>query len=106
MTLIACGECGGDVSSEAKACQKCGAALPSTKWWLWIPLALLTVFFGYGFIAASSPEAKAKASARAAISYCWDQQGRQSLSGGEQQFVAGACEMMEKDFQTKFGLRP
>ena len=46
MSLTSCNDCGNQVSNSAKACPKCGAKMPRTKWWLWIPLAfflLITV---------------------------------------------------------------
>lgn len=44
MTLMKCDECGGDVSSEAKACPKCGAK-PRQSGGIWIVLFLS--FIGY-----------------------------------------------------------
>ena len=32
MALIACKDCGGDVSSDAKACPKCGAPIAQPLW--------------------------------------------------------------------------
>lgn len=58
MALIACKECNKEISSEAKACPSCGAKVPHTKWWLWIPLSLGVAFLGYGF---SIPEWEARA---------------------------------------------
>lgn len=58
MALIACKDCGTEVSNSAKACPKCGAKVPRTKWWLWIPLALVAAFLLYG---ASIPEYEAQA---------------------------------------------
>lgn len=50
MALIACKECGTEVSSKASACPKCGAKVPHTKWWLWVPLALIVFIFVIGAI--------------------------------------------------------
>lgn len=50
MTLIACKECGNEVSTQASACPKCGAKVPRIKWWLWIPLGLLAALFLIGII--------------------------------------------------------
>lgn len=50
-----------------------------------------------------SPERDARVRDRAAIDYCWKQQERKSLAPDEQRFIAGACEMMEGDFQKKYG---
>lgn len=64
MSLIACIECGSEVSTTAKACPKCGAKVPKTKWWLWIPLSLVVAFFVFPYI-AYSPEERTAISARA-----------------------------------------
>jgi hypothetical protein len=58
MALTGCKECGGQFSTTAKACPQCGAKVPHTKWWLWIPLALLTAFLIFGF---SIPEYESRA---------------------------------------------
>lgn len=54
MALIPCKECGNEVSTDAKACPKCGAKVPHTKWWLWGPLAVFLVIFIWG--AATGPK--------------------------------------------------
>ena len=53
-----------------------------------------------------SPEAQAKADARGAISLCWENQAKKSNDPATARFVAGACEMMESDFKTKYGVSP
>lgn len=106
MALINCHECSEEISDSAAACPKCGAKVPKFKWWLWIPLGLLAAFFGYGIVASSSPEAEEKAKARAAIAHCWDGYEAKSLAPGEQRFIAGACELMEQEFLTKYGFKP
>ncbi len=58
MALTSCKECGGQVSTTAKACPQCGAKVPHTKWWLWIPLTLLLAFLAFGF---SIPEYEGRA---------------------------------------------
>jgi RNA polymerase subunit RPABC4/transcription elongation factor Spt4 len=50
MALSSCKECGNEVSTEASACPKCGAKVPRTKWWLWVPLGLVVVLFVFGAI--------------------------------------------------------
>ena len=42
MALIACKECGGEVSSKAKTCPKCGIKLPKPRY---IAKAMLILFF-------------------------------------------------------------
>lgn len=51
MSLIKCNECDNMLSESAKACPQCGAKQPKTKWWLWIPLALIAIFFTIGALA-------------------------------------------------------
>ena len=45
MALITCKDCGHKVSTDAKACTQCGARILKTKWWLWILLGLIFLFF-------------------------------------------------------------
>lgn len=106
MALMPCKECGNEVSTDAKACPKCGAKVPKTKWWLWVPLGLVVAFLGFGAVVGSSPEAQEKAQARSAIDLCWEEQKRKSFDARTQRFVAGACEMMETEFTKKHGHRP
>ena len=54
MALIPCKECGNEVSTDAKACPKCGAKVPYTKWWLRGPLTFSLVIFIWG--AATGPK--------------------------------------------------
>ena len=109
MAIISCKECHEGVSDTAERCPHCGTEVPGPKIWPWvvgIPAAILTVFLMIGAERASSPEGKARSKARAAISYCWEQQDRKSLSLGSQQFIAGACEQMEQEFMDKYGVSP
>jgi hypothetical protein len=53
-----------------------------------------------------SPEAKAKSNARHAIKQCWSEQEKKSNSPSQAQFVAGACEMMERQFTEKYQTTP
>lgn len=70
MALIACGECGKQISDKAASCPHCGApsaakteplpleeprAARKRRLWLWIPLGLLAAFLVY---AALLPEYK------------------------------------------------
>jgi hypothetical protein len=106
MTLVACKECGTEVSTSAKACPKCGSKVPKTKWWLWVPLGLGAAFLLFGAVVGRSPEAQGKGQARRAIDLCWEEQKRKSFDAGTQNFVAGACEMMENKFTERYGHRP
>lgn len=122
MALVACHECGHNVSTTAKACPSCGAAPPPTP----VPHVrppLLTgagwviLIFGLGagllvllvLIAAMrgpSPKAKEKGQERAAIDLCWKDYERRSLDPSNKRFVASACELMEKRFREKHGVEP
>ncbi|WP_323142806.1 hypothetical protein [Massilia phyllosphaerae] len=53
-----------------------------------------------------TPEQHEKSVARLAISNCWDDQSKKSLEPGEARFIAMACEKMENDFITKYGVKP
>jgi uncharacterized protein (UPF0212 family) len=109
MSLVACKECGGDTSTKASACPKCGAKIPRAKWWLWVPLglvALLFVFVVFVVVVGNSTEVTAKGNARRAIGSCWKEQKRKSLEPSMQRFVASTCEMMEKKFTEEYGVNP
>ncbi|HFZ5262895.1 TPA: hypothetical protein ACIK6T_004651, partial [Yersinia enterocolitica] len=73
---------------------------------LLVIVALLILFFGYGMYASSTPEGKAKATDRNAIDYCWSTHEKKSNSDSQQRFIAGACEKMESDFKSKYGVNP
>ncbi len=103
---MSCKECGSEVSTNAKACPKCGAKVPKIKLWLWVPLGLVVAFFGFGSIVDNSPKAEEKVQARRTIDFCWEEQKRKSFDSSTQRFVAGVCEKMEVDFTKKYGHRP
>lgn len=108
MALIACRECGNEISTDARACPKCGAInrQPKSKTWLLIPLFLIAVVFIWGLSISNTPEAKAKARERAAIDMCWEEHERKSLDPATQRFVASTCEMMEDKFRKEHGVNP
>ena len=54
----------------------------------------------------NSPEAKEKASKRHGIDYCWSTYKNKSNSEEEKRFIAGACEKMEDDFRSAYGVNP
>ncbi len=39
------------LSKSAKSCPQCGAKMPKTKWWLWIPIGIVIIFFAIGVLA-------------------------------------------------------
>lgn len=106
MALVACRECGHQVSTEANACPKCGARVPRTKWWLWVPIGLVAAFLGFGAMVGGTPEAQEKSQQQAAVRLCWDEQSRKSLSPDAARLAAGAYEMMEARFRDRWGHHP
>lgn len=58
MSLIKCTECDNMLSKSAKTCPQCGAKIPKTKWWLWIPLGLISVFILIGLLAPEDQNRK------------------------------------------------
>jgi hypothetical protein len=53
-----------------------------------------------------SPEAKAKADARASIENCWQGYERKSLDPDQKRFIAAACELAEQKYRAKYGTAP
>lgn len=74
-------------------------------WWLVliIPVALFLLMLVIGSIAGPPDD---RAQARGAIDLCWAEQKRKSLDPGSQRFIAGTCEMMERQFREKYGVAP
>ena len=69
MTLIACKECGSEMSDTADACPKCGAKLLRRNWapLIWIGLPLVAVV---GFLAIGTSMPQYEKDAKAARSVC------------------------------------
>lgn len=125
MALIACWECGKEISDSAAVCPHCGAAAkaapgaapaPSVqaaetpskggwlKWVLGVPAALLAAFLLFGALQPDNPE---KTQARRAHAQCLDElasadRARNGASG----FIAGTCERMRRDFRERYGVDP
>lgn len=72
-------------------------------WIVGVPVGLFILMLIIG--ALSGPPSE-KSNARAAISTCWSEQQRKSATPGEQRFIAGACEQMERDFEVKYRAKP
>lgn len=56
MAMSTCTECGGELSTKARACPKCGAVVPKPKVWPWIvgvPIALIAALLISG---ANTPD--------------------------------------------------
>ncbi len=106
MALVKCGECGNEISNKAQACPKCGAKPPKTPVFLYFIggiAGLFVIFIGIGLLA---PSGGARSHDRQVIEICWQDHERKSLTGAEKRFIAGTCEMLEKEFQTKHNARP
>lgn len=105
MALIKCAECGGSVSTEAKACPHCGAAVGKRASYLWLialPIGAVVVFLAIGFI-NSSPM---KSRERAAIDECW-KTARTIITGSAARKLADAtCRSMIDEFERKHGPSP
>ena len=67
------------------------------KWILGVPAGL----FALTMIVGTANSDPARNSGRASIALCWQDHDRKSLSLGEKQFIASACEKMERDFRAK-----
>lgn len=107
MAITHCAECKAQISTTASACPQCGARVPKTKWWLWIPLGLVGGFFLIGsMLAANDPQSGERADARRVIDLCWQEQKRASLSRGSQQFIAQSCERLEDEYRRKYNRNP
>lgn len=106
MALITCKECSKEYSDTAAACPSCGARIKKPRLWLRIPLALAALFFAWAALRDRSPEEIEMAQQRSAVKLCWEEQARKSNSVGSAQFIAGACERMETEFEKKYGHKP
>lgn len=71
----------------------------------WFFGGLLLVFVAWAAIKGATTD-DGRDQARAAIKMCWEEQRRASHAPAEARFAAGACEMMERDFEGRYGVRP
>ncbi|MFK7090516.1 hypothetical protein AAFM71_17045 [Chromobacterium violaceum] len=109
MALVACYECKKEISSEASSCPHCGAKKPSNvKTYLLGTFGVIIAWAIYAISTTdtSSPEAREKLTAQAAIEKCRETQRRDSLDAGQKQFLAGVCEDMESKYMAKYGTKP
>lgn len=74
-------------------------------WWLIliIPVGIFLLLMLIGTLSGPPSE---RQTARMAIELCWKEQSRKSLDPGSQRFIAGSCEMMEREFRAKYGANP
>lgn len=73
--------------------------------WPWVVGGVIALLV-FVVAAGNTPEAKAKADARAAIEFCWKEQQRKSLDPSSQRFVASACESLEQKFRDQYHVNP
>lgn len=66
----------------------------------------MAVVIGLVLVFGSSESNSQKAAARRVIELCWQDHDRKSLDPETKRFVAGACEMKEREFVTKYGHNP
>lgn len=64
MPLVPCKECSTPIATSARTCPQCGARRSRTRWWFWVPIYLLMIFFAFPYI-AYSPAERAAIRARA-----------------------------------------
>ena len=99
--LVACKECGKEVSDQAPTCPACGARVKRGPW----GLVLLTIagafaaFMAYGFYLTSLPGAAEAGRARDAYNVCVGLAQRQGDS-------TLPCDRIIDDFMAKYGRRP
>lgn len=74
--------------------------------YLAIAVFLISVIIISATGANQSPADVAKTKERDAIKLCWQEYERKSIGPAEKQFIAGACEMMEKKFEDKHRAKP
>lgn len=74
--------------------------------YLAIAIFLVSVILISATGANQNPADEAKAKERDAIKLCWQEYERKSIGPAEKQFIAGACEMMEKKFEDKHRAKP
>lgn len=108
MALIACKECGESVSSEAKACPKCGAPVPQAKnhGWAWL-IGIPVVGFGLWMVkVGNDPVAQEKARDRDVFELCMKDLENPLTDPGAKNFIRGTCAKMKADFREKYGVEP
>lgn len=108
MALVACEECGKEISARADACPHCGVKMkkPSILWKV-VALPVVIAFLAFVVIGVLMPaEPYQQTDARMAIKVCWEQQSKKSNDPGTARFIAGACEKLEHDYEVAYKRRP
>lgn len=130
MALIACGECGKEISDKAPACPHCGAPSESTpaksiggpapqpppgsgsgggiwKWVVGVPVAGFVAFMVFGAVAGNSPEGKERTGQRRAIELCWDMlNDKRGLDPSAVTMASATCSKMEGEYRSRWGREP
>lgn len=111
MALLACHECQGQVSDEAKVCPHCGAKVkkPAGEGGNGVAIAVTLVVLLVLFVVINRPAgavADEKSRERQVIEVCWDEWRRPSVPPDQKHVLAGVCEDMEAKFTQKHGHRP
>lgn len=105
MALINCPECQREISTEATQCPHCGAKKKSPPSYWWAVFIGLTIVFG-ALAIAGSRGSEERSNERGAIDLCWKDYERKSFDPETKRFIAGTCEMMERKFTEKHGVKP
>lgn len=109
MALIACAECGKEISDKAAACLHCGApvtgaatvappdATKSSSWWKWligVPVSGFLLLMLIGSCSGTPESRAAKSRQSSAIALCWQEQAKKSNDPATARLMAEACEKM------------
>lgn len=112
MALIACAECGKEISDKAAACPHCGAPVVSTSpvlaapapqsssWWKWligVPVGGFLLLMLIGSCSGTPQSRAAKSSQSSAIALCWQEQAKKSNDAATARLIAETCEKMAAD---------
>ena len=107
MALIACRECGTQVSTEAKTCPQCGVRVKKrSKLWLWLLGTPIALFLLLMIVVSNSPQAEAKAKARRTYELCLSEMNDPLRSPSHRMTARSMCERMRDDFRAKYNVDP
>lgn len=111
MALLACHECQGQVSDEAKVCPHCGAKVkkPAGEGGNGVAIGVTLLVLLVLFVVINRPAgavADEKSRERQVIEVCWEEQRRPSVPPDQKYVMAGVCEDLEVKFIQKHGHRP
>jgi len=63
------------------------------------------IFCTWAVVKDPDPYVEEKWRAKETIDLCWEDQGRKSHTPATARFVAGTCEMLEREYLEKYGRR-